>query len=419
MRIISTSGQSKQHFYPVAINRIAEYIHLSIAIATLLWLNVGIYAYFAKNISNNIKLFLFLTWFGYSCISRIDYLENFIKRSLPLMLFFLTLILITLLTGTSELRVLVLNMRYFFIVYSIFLFYEKDPSFQKIILSAIIIDMIIIGFNTFFALQINPNISRYLSTGSGVKEMLTGSAADNVGIGAFSYAYSLIFYCIYFFHRIIYTRKFKFIFVILFLIAVSLIINMQFTISLIILLASSFYIIYRKFSSAKYFKLTLVFSFTILLLIFSLLPYFFEYLYYQDLFPQHISDRLMDLSRLFSGRSLEGTNTAGRFSRYFLSINVFLENFFTGSLTDKIGEHSGWFDLLARLGLLSVTLYIFFIKEYFYIRNKLKSSSLIYYNACFLSYFLIGLFNPSLFSQIFLTVFLIVPYLSFTLKENK
>lgn len=403
----------------LTINDLMRVPHLALAVITLLWLNVGVYTYISHYMQDTIKLLVFAIWFGMACFFKRNYFINYIVRIMPLIIFYGILFLISLLNYSSALELYISTFRYLFIVYSIFLYYINDYNHKLLWIITVIlcIDLLYVGFNTYIQLQINPSIARYLATSSDLQRVLLGAEAYQ-GIGSYSYAYSIVIIELLFLFNLIYGDKHKTLSVIGFVAVLVLLINMQFTIAILLSLIFGCYLVFAKVATKNTAFIGIAFIVIILLLVFVFLPNMFDFLSNVDFIPDNVSVRFNEVSLFLQGSDIDGTDMSERLRLYSISLKTFFQHIFIGTLTGTIGNHSAWLDLLGRLGLLSIPLFVFFIREYKYIVSKLNIKCRIYVKTCYLYFLILGFINTAFFAQLFVMLFIMVPFFAF-LYENK
>jgi len=401
------------------INDLMRLSHLMLAVITLLWLNVGVYTYISNYIPNTIKLIIFATWFGIACFIKKNYLINYFVRILPLLIFFVILLVINMYTQSSAIELYISTFRYLFIVYSIFLYYFNDRNIKsmRIITIILLLDLLYIGVNTYLQLQINPSIARFLATSSEMQGVLLGKNVY-LGIGSYSYAYSIVLIGLFILFYLIYGYKHKILNSLGVVAIIILLIKMQFTITILLLIICGFYLILAKIHSKNSYLMLFVFI-PVLFIIYAYLPMLLNTLSRSEFIPEFMAVRFNEISLLFQGKGIEGTDLSIRWALYSMSLKTFFQNIFVGNLAGTIGNHSAWLDLLGRLGLLSTPLFIFFTKEYKFILSKLSKKSSVYVKASFLYYLILGIINVAFFAQIFVTLFILVPFCSFLYDRNE
>jgi hypothetical protein len=130
--------------------------------------------------------------------------------------------------------------------------------------------------------------------------------------------------------------------------------------------------------------------------------------------PYEVSVRLIELSDLFSGYDIFGTDLYSRQSLYLQSLDAFLNHVFIGTLSYDnniyaAGGHSAWLDLLATFGLCSTPFFIFLYKAYKYCIKGVPVAFRTFVNVYWLYFVSLGFINTLLFTPIFTVWFLFLP----------
>ncbi len=289
------------------------------------------------------------------------------------------------------------------------------------------------AIQTYIGLSIYPEASRILARGSldpDLKRMYSG-----IGIGGFNYVYSACFLVIMLFH-IWFTQRGggqyyrKIVLISLVIVLTLTIMKASYAIAIFIVLVGTISVLVFRSKTALFITATV--TALVLLSIQGNMVLLFQK--FADIFRKNqiIFNKINDLARtLLSESSSNSTSTSFRVYLYMSSLKAFVNepllgvNGPFGNRLAFIGEHSGWFDMMARYGLL-VTIPLFgSIIAYF--RNLTKrfkgTSALLPLVTIFVLFGIYGAINPvfSLY-QISLVVFFIIPsfpYLSYAYPTER
>jgi len=404
--------------------RLFSFMHLAVAAFILLWLHYnGLFHYISDYVSDFVKFTVFAIWFGFAVLLKRYYLINYLKRIAPLAVFYIILFIMYLYVNSFLIAFYLLTLRYLFMAYAIFLFYCDDQKKQKLILIVLAIDFLYVGVNTFKQVLVDPMVIRVLATTPENVIRIYGDA-NYAGVGSFAYAYSILLVALFLMYNMTYGKNYKLLSLIGFSAILYLVYRMQFVIALLLLIVFSIYLITSKVSRAMSARLRLsLYALYILACIFVfmilLLPTL-NYIAEMDFISKIISERIYRLYLVLSGYTVMGDSVDVRLINYYESLNTFYLNIFTGDINGEIGRHSSWLDILALFGiLLPIPLFAFFYREYCHLATKVKPNVRILIKACYLYFFFLGLLNPVLFSLMFITLFIVVPYCAFLHKEAK
>ena len=375
---IVTNNMKGYYFKKTSLN----IMHLFLAIFVLLWLNAGIYTYFTAYIPNAIKLTLFGIWLFVACLNK-KYLNLIIIKAWPLIFFYILIIIYNYFLPSGSLRVLLKNIQYILIIFSIFLYYfdSKYLNYQKIIITVLSFDIIYVGINTVKNLNIYPQLSRLISSTVEIQEQLLGTSSFKA-IGNYGYMYGFVMVTLFLFFQLIYSKRNRLLNGVLWVSSFYLLIKAQFTTAILFTFFFSVILLFFKISNRKYRTLLIIISSVTFLITYSILPNILFSISNIKQLPTEVSVRFRELSDLFIGNEMMGTDIDSRFDLYKKSINAFLSNVLTGSLmgTGEVGSHSTWLDMLGLYGLFSMFFFVFFVIIFLYIRKQFIGINRIFFN---------------------------------------
>lgn len=278
----------------------------------------------------------------------------------------------------------------------------------KIITTIISLDIIYTTINSLIMLIKYPYISRFLATGSD-NSYLEG--LNIYGVGGYSFFYSLVIIGLILFYFFIYEKKitYKFTYFIGFLLCIIVLLKGSFTISTILLMSFLVKILIEKKVVNRYFRY-LIFI-IVYISIFMLLPWTLN----QILEKGNVSDvyrvRIAEISDSIEGNGLDG-DLQSRIERYTMSLKSFTSNILFGSYgNNTIGGHSTWIDVLGLYGLFGLLLVYPLFYRIIMIKKQMPKQYRIFYNNILEYYLILGLINTTLFGELFMTIYVYIPFL--------
>lgn len=397
-------------------NNILAVIQMAFALLVIAWMNNGLFTYIMPYVPNYIRYGLYFMWLGFAIVTKKEFIGFLFVEVCPLLLFYFYIIFVYLFTDAS-LITYIKSITYLIIIYSIFLYYfnGENRRFQKILCGLLILDFIAVGINTHFQLKINPLMARYLATGTDTREMLLGNETFH-GIGSYGYFYGLVAVVLLLVFLFLNQNRRRFLLFFAIISALILIIQATFTIAILFTFLFMFIIFILRYKN-KYCFMFLTFLLIVSFLIFqseNVFSSIFVWLGNIQGIPNEVSVRLIELSDLFSGYDIFGTDLYSRHSLYLQSLDAFLNHVFIGTLSYDnniyaAGGHSAWLDLLATFGLCSTPFFIFLYKAYKYCIKGVPVAFRTFVNVYWLYFVSIGFINTLLFAPIFTVWFLFLP----------
>lgn len=385
-----------------------------LAIIVIAWLNNGIFTYAMPVIPNYIRYAFYFAWLGLALISNKKFISIIITQSWPILLFFVYMIYISFFAETS-ITGNIMSIMYLIMVYTIFLYYfnNRYELITKILCGFIMADFLIIGINTYFQLQTNPAIARYLATGGGYREIISGEVLY-FGIGSYGYFYSLVGIVLLLSFLFLYQRNYRLFLLILLVLALTLIIEASFVIAIIFAFAFIILQIILRYSYNNNFVYIAILSILLIIILQMDIAITVKQISNIDRLPHVVSEKLYDISVYLSYEDFADTQVEGRSRRYFQSIEAFTNNVLTGTVASydnkySSGGHSAWFDLLANFGLFATPFFVFLYKSYKYIEKRVPTKFKSFVKVYWLYFVCVGVVNTLLFAPIYITWFLFLP----------
>lgn len=166
---------SENSFFGLKLHNLLMTGHIILAVILVLWLNQGIFEFIQDFIPGIMRWGIFIIWISMSFLLDINYHKRFIKFQWPLLIFFVLIIFISVYANNLLIDFLK-TFLYLIMITSIFLFYfeHKNSKIRKLLIMLILLDLFIVGINTYINLQINPLLARYLSQGMDVQKAILG-----------------------------------------------------------------------------------------------------------------------------------------------------------------------------------------------------------------------------------------------------
>jgi hypothetical protein len=298
-------------------------------------------------------------------------------------------------------------------------FYKKDYYFLGKVATITIVFYFIGGIQTYIGLLNYPLASRILAqnTNPQAQEMFL-----SMGIGGFGYIYSAVFLIMMIAYPVIKQRKniTNRIIVLLWLtsfVLIGMIIKASYVFAIFMTVSGCILVLLVK-------NKTLLYSLLIFMNVFIILiPQHYIaglFLNVAELFSNNVivKERLVDFSTTLSGGYSISSLTFNRIDLYLSSLTTFFKypffglNASFGDANSTIGNHSGWFDMMAYFGLFVV--FPMFSSIWLSLKKTLRlhkrKNSFMHLLITYVFFIAYGFINPILYVyNIGLVVFLIVP----------
>lgn len=409
--------QHKKNITYKSIISIPETVCMVMALFIIFWLNQGIFTYIQPYLPRGLEWGIYLVWLSFLLLFNRKYRKIFFTNLILLIAFYF-IILLFVLIRPGYTNPDINKFAYLIMVYSMFLYYWRDRhiNFQKIVVIGLLFDYVFVGINTFIQLNLNPNISRILSTSSEIQEAALGGQTY-YAIGSYGYFYALVPLIIFLTFSFLNSRKYRLESLALIIGFLVLLTRAAFTTIIIaILILLTILIVFNI--KKLYIKLLVFLSGLTLIAIFvnNMSNFFLKVSEWSSL-PDVVSIRFIELSMLFANQSMLGTDIVFRQSLYQLSWHTFIAHPMFGVLGrqsgfySQIGGHSEWLDNLAAYGICSIFIFAFLYKAYKYCAEKMPREMKLPYNLCWAFYICIGFINPIFSCNTALMWFLIVPFM--------
>lgn len=397
-------------------------IHGLLAIATIAWMNNGLFTYVMPFVPAPVRYALFLTWLLIAILSDPGFLRRLGAETYPLVVFILYLSIISGTGGGTKADNAMSSFLYLFIIYAIFLFYadRTHTRTSKCMIAFLVLDLAFLAVNTYFALKTDPMIARYLATERAAE---ISSLTDLRGLGGYAYFYSLVPLALLLLHLGLRKPTREFHFILLAAALVLLLVDASYTMALVLLVAFALVIVLRRLTTHVSIAVISALSAACALLLTGAAPRLLARMADAYWWPEVVSVRLTELSHFLAGNLHIGSDLQGRFSLYSRSLGTFLSSpiFGVAGTTQEglgVGGHSAWLDNLALFGIMSMLAVHFFAKAYRFSLPRVPVEHRGFFNI-FWSYFaLLGFLNTLFFSSIFTAWLLLLPLLLIAQRQG-
>ena len=378
-----------------------EILKVIISINIILFLSRGSYAYFPTEILYILTLAYFIL------IIYKDGIKQYLKiiYIFPLIGTMLLLILYKF-SGQFSLLMISVEVLMYLLLYNIFINLKTSEKYFKMILIILITEIVLTCIHTNFIYFTVPNISRTLASKS-ILDLINYSQFDGFVhylVGGYGFSYALPMLALTSLHLSI--RKNK-LYIVLFLLFFITIIRAKYLIALVGFIFST--LIYIMFILKEYFdfKKIIIFGFSILLVILSLLVINYNYEFLYNIYIERVNG-IFDF--ILNKDVVSSNDVYLRLEVYKNSLIGIVDTPFIINFNNVIlGGHSTILDLIAVLGIFSITIFYFLFNSlknvYMYIddNDKYLYLSLIIYLVFVL------LFNPTLVFEIAIAMYIIIP----------
>ena len=391
-----------------------------LAMLVISWLTGGFYSFISPYVPSILPYASYLLWFFLSFIISPKVVIDCLLRLTPIVIFMIYVNYI--MNDLNKVNILLyfqISM-YIFIIYSIYCYYSSTGlklSRNRIVL-LLIFDFTFVGINTLLKLKSNPMLSRLLATS---REIVTNLGLNNLkAVGSYAYVYSIVMILLYISFDIFYLNERKNITLkyISFVLLIILLFRTSFSIAILLFFLFFGVIVLLKYIQKNPVLFILLFIFLIFLYFLNIYSIFFRYFANTSFLSETIRVRLLELSDFLSGDFSHSTDLGSRFYYYSKSIESFSNNIFGTSGNFGVysaGGHSSMLDMFALFGINSLMFLfsILMIARDIVLKTSVKYKSLSIIILIYL--FLLSIINTMLFSTIFITSIIFIPFL--TLKD--
>lgn len=285
------------------------------------------------------------------------------------------------------------------------LYANKNNLIKKSFVYIIYIDILFLWIHTLILLPEYPELPRGI-TGGWFITMKDGSPF--YAVATFAHCYALPPLVIYYFYKFLFNNDNKCL-----LIAMLLsvfVISGTFTISILLMcFGIAILLLMRMFDSIKNKKLFCLILVMLICTGLLVLPSLVEFLANAEFVSESLKIRFNELSLLINENKLVEGDITSRLEVYLTSIRGIVKHkgLFAPFSTADIGSHSTILDNIALSGVFSLFLFLYLaissIKAMKNNRGYLNIALLIYY-------LLIMLLNPVLLPQIFMPIYILIPF---------
>jgi len=285
------------------------------------------------------------------------------------------------------------------------LYVNKSNLIKKSFVYVILMDIIFLWVHTLLLLPEYPELPRGI-TGGWFVTMNDGSPF--YAVATFAHCYGLPPLVIYYFFRFLFKKdKLAILYV---LVGLYLVVAGTFTISILAMLMGIMVLLMLKvYQMVKNKKLFII---GVCILVFAGLfsiPFLLNFLAHADFLSESLQIRFNELHLLINEGQLIKGDITSRMSVYITSIQGILthKGLFAPIGTEYVGGHSTILDNVALSGIFSLFLFVYLVLSSLKALKNNQSSLKV---ALLMYYLLIMLLNPVLLPQIFMPIYIFIPF---------
>lgn len=394
-----------------AFRRSVFWPHVLCAVFIVLWLDVGIAAPWMAALPGAVKIGVLGLWLVLAAVRSASFVGAVVANAWPLALFLLVAVLFA--AEIAQSVQYVQGIGYLLIAFALMCFYVQDRfrTERLIVMTAMLVDLAITGARTVLALQTDPLVSRYLATTEENRTAIFGERSF-LGLGGYSYAYSLAGIVIVLLHFAVRTR-YKITLTIVAAVGMGVLLELAFTtaVVLVVVMGAAFLVqdVVRHAELRIFIGIAAVLGWVAGVYSFAL-----DAVARLEWLNAAVAERLGDLSRSLSGESLAGSDFGKRVEFWGDSVDIVLSTgplglAGAGAMNQETGGHSQWLDLLASYGVMTLPFGLFLVLAWRFCRSQLSAPVVDAIRRSWLFFVVLGLFNTVLFSTIVLTWMFLLP----------
>jgi len=391
-----------------------------LAACIVLWLNAGIYSYVQRVVPGVAMYCLFGVWI-ISALKKDTFRKEFTRIVLQTIPVFILLFFVQFCIHQSSLtKNYIMIMVYVVIIRSITLYYWNDSYAKRFLVFVWGIDVGFVVINTFVHIKMNPMIIRNMSANAAVFESLFGGKV--YAVAAYSNILCYVVAVLFMFSRIVNKSiKSSWREVVAIGILTLLIFKSQIGLLIVLTIVGLLFIAISGFFRTD--KSLICFGIVTLIvasILYRFLPSIFSFISSIEMLPDLLRIKAADAGIILSGSTADLKDASVRMQQYENDINSFLANPIFGTKGDNstIGGHSTWIDLLGMYGLFAlivVNWQIMILKDIAEMVVKEERKIVV----AILSVFtLLGLIDPIFFPNVYMTLVMVIPYMSYINREN-
>jgi hypothetical protein len=318
--------------------------------------------------------------------------------------------------GASNLDAYRYGFAYLILVFALFAYYSRHRYRPILVVLAtyLAVDVVVVGVNTYLALNDDPMVSRYLATSADTRQTYLGDGAF-YAIGGYGYAYSLGAIAVFLGYLVFTRAERRWVHAVLLVGCLVLLVKASFAIAIILTLVLLLAMPASRAARKVGWRWATVATVVAAALLLTLGPTILERVARWTILPSMISVRVAEIGQALRGEDLGGTDLHLRLSLYEQSLTAFLHNIPLGTTGNPgsrfiAGNHATWIDLLAVFGLLALLVAYFLVRAFLLTVNSLGDGSRPLVAYVWAYFLLLGAVNTILFSNLLLTWFLFLPF---------
>lgn len=384
-------------------------LHEIMAALVILWLNSGMFLIIQRFIPGIVMYGVFGLWL-LSAFNKKGFQNSFKKLLIGVMVPFLFVLFMYLYNKDGLTRNYVMLLVYGFILLCMGEYYKENSKSKQFLMKVWIVDSAVIIINTLIQLQTNPLIVRQMSIG-GLEENRMACVAS------FSHVLCYAFAVLFLFERLCRKNTEKKTTSIIALIAMLLlVIQSQIVLLIAATLMGIIILLAMRPLGNKRARITyLAIAVVVLGCVYIALPTILSMLSTWSVLPEVVRVKLEDVRILLNTGTAALVDNAGqRIENYEMSIGQFKSNILFGSMgvSDEIGAHATWLDLLGMYGLCAIPYGWWMVSI---VHRNIKSADsndrkiIILISGIYLA---VGFLDPILFQNTFVFFAVIMPFLT-------
>lgn len=392
-----------------------DWVQAAIALLVVAWLNLGIASAPVNQVPGYVRWGAFAAWLGLALVRDRVFMRLFVRHTWPLFVLQVYMAL-AVRWGSPDLSAYRYGLAYLIVVFTLFAYYSRD-RYRPILIGLVTylaVDLVVVGVNTYVALDADPMVSRYLATSADTRLTYLGDGAF-YAVGGYGYAYSLGAIAVFLGYVIFSRAQRRLVRTVLLVGCLVLLVKASFAIAIILTLVLLLAMPAGRAARKVGWRWAIGAAIVGISVLVTIGPAVLERVSRWTILPSMISVRVAEIGQALRGEDLVGTDLHLRFSLYGQSLTAFLHNIPVGTSGNpgspfSAGGHATWFDLLAVFGLMALLMAVFLIQAFRLTVLHLGDGSRVLVAYVWAYFLLLGTVNTILFSNLLLTWFLIIPF---------
>lgn len=394
-------------------------VHVTLGALLTLWLAVGVGSAVASSMPAALKLAGLGLWVLGAIIRSNYFVPRLVSTAWPLAV----LIAVVLLFGIEVVNgyQYVQGLGYLLVAYSMWCFYS-DSRFRRerhLLVLVMLTDALITGVRTLVALQVDPQLSRYLATTEENRTAVYGSQSFD-GLGGYGFAYALPALIVVAMYYVARRHRHRALLVMSVAFGLIVVFEMAFTTAIVLAFVLGLVFLVRDLIVEIELRL-LLYAAVLGGWIVGLYSFILDAMAGQPWVSADVRQRFAELADLLAGDVARHSDLAIRLELWGRSMSTVLDGGILGSITTRASEgaggHSQWLDLLASYGIFALLLGGFLTLAWRSL-EQLADFNTVPVKRAWVYFLLLGFVNPSLYSVIVLAWMFLVPSLASLLSHT-